>query len=248
MKHNSVFLYGKIKNINLLSPVSATFEIEVVKGIRHCGNNRAQYKHDIITVITDVDYLVDEIKSWKTDDMVEVKGVLAKEEVSLVSECPYCKAENTKDFTAIFVEPVYLSKIEKANSRKITNDLLTKKREISNQITIGGNLVTPVQKYVDKNGCNGAVYNIRTEENNRYFPDKTSSNVFLVRSYEDMAEQDSKFLKKNSLVLIDGSLQSVKSKKKIVCEKCEKTYSQECFSLEIIPYDCEYASEYTIEE
>lgn len=240
MKYNSVFLYGKIKDITI-SPVSV-FEIETIKGNRPCGNTKAQYKHDIITVITEEDHLINEMMHWNVGDMVEVKGVLVSEKIPFTTECPHCKAELTKECIFTYVKPVYLSKIEAGNSRKEINSLLNKRKEISNQITIAGTLSTPVQPYLGKDNCPAAIYHIKTEKNNRYFPEEKELDSFLVRSYGKNSEQDAKYLEKGSLVLIDGALQSINSKHSTTCEQCGKTFKWTSFPVEIVPYNCEYIS------
>lgn len=61
-----------------------------------------------------------------------------------------------------------------------------------------------------------------------------------VYSYGDKSIDDYQNLDKDSLVMIDGALQSRKFKEQYVCKECGTVYDVPGRTLEVLSYDTEY--------
>lgn len=222
MRHNSVFLCGRVIETSEIG-----CKIETIRGKRNFGGEK--FKKDIINIMTVKPDIITEIKNCKENDIVIVKGVLKTTQMNTLTRCSHCKEENIQKLLFMYIDPFYFEIRNSCESKKEAENILQEYREISNQITIGGTLLTPPQNFIDKNGVNTTIYNISNRDE-----------VFSVKSFGTNATNDANALNKGDLVFVDGFLANRKRKYTNSCPNCVRQYNWTGLTLEIVPYTTEY--------
>lgn len=133
----------------------------------------------------------------------------------------------------------YDSKVEEAHYVYLKNH-----SEDGNRVLVLGNVVAdPITGEADEGRTKYTRFQIAM--NRKYHstsPDETANitDYPWVYSYGSGAIDDAKYIKKGSLVLIDGALQSRKYKDTYICPECGEAFPVRGRTLEILSYGTEY--------
>lgn len=256
-KHNNVFLYGQITKKPVIKkdedgkPISGLCHILVLRGLREFGSKIENLKYDIPAIMTGNPVHAAEMAKWEAGDMVEIKGSVTTKDIVKSTFCKHCGKKNTRKGNAVFINPIYMGRRETNVSEAERIELLKKRCEISNQVTLVGTLCREPQCFKTESGLTITTYQLAV---NRKFrikedPAEIRTDFPWVKSYGSIAENDIKTLKKGSYVLIDGRIQARDIERTQVCEHCGQSYQWHDSALEIVPYATEYLRNfYTPEE
>lgn len=254
-KHNCVHLYGRvIKDPQILKNDNNEFikgvcPITVIRGQRETGNKLNHVRFDAPVIMSGDPERVKEMSSWKTGDMVEIKGSITTKEIRKRSFCKHCGGENIVEGNIVYINPIYLDKRETNLSEKDGVELLKRRCEISNEVSLVGKLCREPDFY-KQDDLVTTQYQIAVNRK-FYLKDDIAENRTdypWIKSFGKIAESDRKALRKGSVVLIDGMIQTRETKRTTKCIHCEKNYTWGDSALEVIPYSVEYLQEFTTEE
>lgn len=228
----------------------AMCSLKVIRGVRDFGDNISHLKYDCPVIMTGNPEKVAEIETWKVNDMVEIKGVLTTKEIKKVTICEECGAKNKVDGSYTYINPIFMERKETGITKEEGLELLKKRCEISNYLLCVGTLCRDVDTYVTDKNLKIAQYQIAV---NRKYRIKDSSaeertDYPWVKSYGENAISDEKAIKKGSVVLIDGMLQTREIVRTSVCSECGTSYKWNDQATEIVPYQIEYLQNFTTNE
>lgn len=250
--HNSFRGYGQV----ILQPrviktedgefARASCAIMTIRGKRSVGDNLDNIRYDSPPLRTSNPTLCEEISGWKVGDMVEVKGTLTSREVTRVNTCANCEGKNEVQGVVTYIHPIFCGRRETNISNEEGMRLLQYRNEISNNVTVIGMLTQDPTFHETANGSLIAKYQIAVMRRYRIkedSPDRKADFIWI-KSFGKVAEGDKKYLKKGTLIYIDGVLQTVKYDRKIVCAHCGEEFAVSETSLEVVPYTVEYLRDY----
>ena len=260
---NDVRLYGCVAETPQITKnsdgeyVRGIMHLAVVRSTRYSGEtfgekNRILFDWPI--VLSRDPEMIKQIEKLRQYDIVELKGMFLTKKINKVTTCKICGAKNTVEGNICYVRPMFL---KRRNSEK---EILSEKqavqeviqsREISNNISIVGNLCNEVNYFKDTRSkpiIETAVYQIATDR--KYYVKEDSpdnkTDFPIVRSYGNTAKMDGICLDVGSLVLVDGFLHTREFKRTSVCssESCGQSYEWTDNTTEIVPYTNEYLANY----
>ncbi len=252
MKHNSVFMYGQVVNSPRIFRnndgefVKGICSVNIIRGTRDYGDNSyGRLKYDVPIVMSGNPEIVKEMATWKEYDMVEIKGAITTKEVNKSTICKVCGHKDVLEGNVIFVNPIYASLRETGITKEEGLELLKKRCEISNMVTVIGTLCREPETYTSKK-VTITQYNLAVMRKFRIreHPDEERTDFPWVKSYGKNAIDDAKALRLNSKVFVDGHLQARTIERKTTCSKCGHVYSWEDNALEIVPYAVEYLQDF----
>lgn len=232
--------------------VEAYAIIRTIRGFRSNGQKIGHLKYDNQPIVTSIPSQIQEIdQNWEVGSIVQIKGFLASRNIIQRFDCPTCGEEVTRKSVITYVQPIW-SRIEK---KGVDEDNIWKELkvfgEISNQCVITGTLCVdpaPLGYEVETNIPNtnyivaikrayrvrGTRPEIEQQEKVDYLPVKTFAN---------QAISDTKRLRKGSLVVIEGAIQTRWGYViKAMCDMCGSSIAVSGTTSEIIPYSVEYAN------
>ena len=184
--------------------------------------------------------------TWKPNDIVRVKGVLATKYINKTSFCTVCGSRNRKEGSLTYVNPTEISLVGTLNNEEESKAKLKEYTLSSNTVMALGNLGhdpkrVPITKM---NGKKFMVCQYPVVLNRLYFeesdPVDKREDFPWVKSYGKHCDSDYFRLKKGSTVLVDGFLQARKVLKHAICSSCGEPYDWQDSMLEIVPYEVEY--------
>jgi len=224
--------------------------VKVIRGVRDFGDNISHLKYDCPVIMTGNPERIAEIETWKANDMVEIKGVLTTKEIKKVTICENCQTKNKIDGVYTYINPIFCERKETGLTKEEGLELLKKRCEISNYLLCVGTLCRDVDTYLTDKNLKIAQYQIAV---NRKFRIKESSaeertDYPWVKSYGENAIEDEKALRKGSVILIDGMLQTREIVRSSVCCECGHSYKWNDQATEIVPYQNEYLQNFTTGE
>lgn len=225
--------------------------VGIIRGYRYIGDQLERVKIDKPVIMSRRPEIVSEMKTWKTNAIVSIKGALATRRMLKSSICPECGNVNTQEGTLEYIEPIFVEKHFDAEDKETALAYLHDIREISNQVYVMGNLATNPKKISPKKGLIVTQYMIGVDRKYTIREDSPEirSDFPWIKSYGQNAISDREFLHQGSLVLIDGCLQARNVNRKSICETCSAMYGWKDRALEVVPYETEYLSGfYTPEE
>lgn len=228
----------------------ASCALMTIRGKRSIGDNLENIRYDSPTLRTDNPTLCEEISGWKVGDMVEVKGTLTSKEIVRTNTCPKCGEENQVQGVITYVHPIFCGRRETNISNEEGMRLLQYRNEISNNVTIIGMLTQEPAYHETSAGTLIGKYQIAVMRRYRIkedAPDRRADFIW-VKSFGKIAEGDRKYLKKGTLIYIDGVLQTVSYDRKIVCAHCGEEFTTQEVSTEVVPYTVEYLKDYIPQE
>ena len=215
---------------------------------------KGQEKYATPLVISSEEEQVEEIKTWKPNDIVQVKGFLATREIDKSSVCPKCGAKNRRvdactengpksGGNRVYVYPIFCEKVASFDTQEEAHKYLIDHQEISNLVTMVGHLTRdPINVSLnEKRPC--VRYQIAC--NRKYCAkgmDEISERTDYpwIYSYGDQAKDDIQILKKGDCILVDGALQTRKYTEPYTCQTCGNVYDVNGKTLELLAYSTEY--------
>lgn len=243
MKHNCVYLYGIVKSepkkIKIENEQHLMCEVEVVKGNRYYGNPIGKNRPDTVPVIAFNEKNITEMSSWQIGDIVDIKGYASVTNLYATPKCSHCNADNEQTVPFFFVCPIYSEMRLKQPSKTQTNEYMTNHKEVSNQITIGGMLVTPAQEYCSKEGVQTTIFDIQTDVKYNFEETQKEYHIFPVKNFGFNAKI-AKDLQKSDLVFVDGFLSKRKNKHNCTCKSCNKSFNWSDNGVEIASLSLEF--------
>lgn len=230
--------------------VLAEFYIEVTRGRRKIEDGRNYLKKDHILVRTRSAPIISEISLWKEHDVVRIRGVIAEQEKYRKNpSCSFCK--NTVSVVGAFtyVSPFHASLVKECSSREESALYMSGMGEVSNTAIVEGNLCTD-PKMLHPKDLTVTQYQIAIDRKVKVATeaDKTADYIWVKGYGNRVAVPDHRYLKKGSLVLIDGCLQRRWPVRKCTCPTCSHEFEWVDETMEIVPYATEYERNYRTEE
>ena len=245
-KTNQISLYAAVvkqPSVNS-NHTSAMVTVMVMRADRDSGDPDSQIKKDYPIIATKDPEIIEQIADWKENDIVTIKGVIVTKSVKNATYCTRCGKENIEEGTLVYVNPVFVDRISTGNTREHAMEEVYRHKEISNELRIVGDVCGDPElvKFKKFNMCQYSIAVPRTfrvkgssEEEKTDFP--------IIKSYGGNAREDLKRLKKGSVVLIDGFLQTRSMKKETECS-CGTKYLWKAGFMEVVPYETEYLRGY----
>lgn len=255
-KHNNVFLYGQVMNTpKIIKDENGNYlrgmcSVKIIRGLRDFGDNITNIKYDVPVVMTGEPEKIAIMDTWNMGDMVEVKGSITTKEVNKGTTCKACGQKNLSEGNVVFVNPVYLGVRETGVSPEEGLELLRKRVEISNCATLIGTLCRNVETFRTNNGLQITQYQLAVNRKYRVKDDSAENRTDYpwVKSYGQIAVDDSKFLQMGAMVYVDGMIQTREVDRVTVCSNCGEQYHWKDAALEIVPYAVEYLQGYITPE
>lgn len=255
-RHNLAFLTGAVLKAPLIEKdedgnfVYGWCMINVVRGFREVGDHKHFMKSDNPIIMSKDANILKNMETWKENDIVFIKGVVASKSIKKGNYCPHCGARMTTDGTLVYVNPIFSMKMEEFPTNEAALKYLSGLREISNQVFLLGTLCRDPKKISPKEGLIVTQYQIAL--NRKYFirsdPPEIKADYPWVKSYGENAVEDKKRLHTGSKVFIDGCLQARSVQKHAVCTECGEKYDWKDRAMEIVPYETEYIADYYTDE
>ncbi len=253
-RQNDVRLYGAVssepniaRDING-NAVRGMLRLSVLRSTRVSGEKVSN--EDLIwdyPLILSVDSeIVNKMSKLKKFDIVEISGSFVRAQITKNKQCPHCGKINSIESTLYFVNPTFIAKRnEKALTEYEAAAIIQDNRDISNHISVLGNLCNDVNYYENGN-VKSAVYQIGTERKRFITADNPTvrSDFFIVRTFGRNAYMDNVCIHKGSLAAIDGYLHSKKFERTSECMDCGESFDWEDSTTELVPYIIEYLNDF----
>lgn len=185
-------------------------------------------------------------------DMVLVKGNLCTRSRNKVFRCPPegCGYEEVKDKSIIiYVDPVFVYRIghrdvsSQEEMQKTVSFILKELPEISNQVLIEGRVCWDPDYFEDPSRkYRMCEYVLAVNRLRRIREDEIDKDTDYppVRSFGKVALTDKDALRRNSLVTINGAIQTRRIEETHTCKRCGMVYKRKGMATEIVPYNVEY--------
>ena len=260
---NVGFWYGRVHKEPKISVNKETGEynyamvyIDVVRSLRSIDDDIKFVKHDYPVVLTREKEIIDEMKTWKENSIVFIKGVLSTKPMNKTSFCPHCTDDDGKPMANIstgnlvYITPIYTNKVKDYTDKKEAIEDIVNNREISNQIYVAGTLLKDPKLITTKSGIQYCQYRIALNRKYTIRTDDPSIKTDwpIVKSYGEQARDDKLYLKYQSDIIVDGLLQARNITRKCKCKKCGELYEWKDHTMELVPYAVEYVSNYKSKE
>lgn len=263
-KQNIAFLYARVAKAPIIQMDKDTgaYEygmcyVDTVRGKRAVEDKVRYIRHDHPLILSREKDMLDQIKDWKENDIVFIKGVVTSKTMVKSSFCPNCTdingnaTRNTVKGNLVYITPIYVAKVHSYGEDKdAAIENLINNREISNQVMVMGTLIRDPKLFTTKAGLQVTQYPIAI---NRKFTIRTDDpNIKtdwpMVKNYGEKAMEDKIFLRYQSEIMVDGFLQARTVHRNIKCECCGKFYTWADHMMELVPYDVEYVSGHRSED
>ena len=220
----------------------AGFAMKVIRRIQASNglNETARIILDTPIVKTRNERLIEKIVELRTGDMVYVKGVFSTEDVIKKRQCP-CGNIVQSEGNAVYITPIYIEKRESELSREDGFALLKECNEISNSVLVMGKVLYEPQYKEDDSGT-FAQYHMKVKRRIRIKEDPADKKYDYpwVKSYRGQAIEDAKSIHEDSIIYINGAIQTRSVRRKETCEKCGEAFDWSESVAEIVPYSTEY--------
>lgn len=203
-------------------------------------------------IITTEEHIVAQMEKISKYDIIYVKGVLSTRKIPKTSYCAECGEKNTVEGILTYVTPLSIEKVSSVENEDEMIAYLNQAevRPTSNEVHVFGRLTRDPKKVSPKSGLVVTQYQIAL--NRKYIirddPPEVRADYPWVKSYGEAAEEDRFRLMKDSIVFIDGYLQTRNVNKHQTCVKCGKLYDWTDRAMELVPYDTEYIMRYRSDE
>ena len=252
--------------------------LTIARPNRNTGDNLNYAQISKPRLMTQDPELIREIETWKSNDVVDVKGVLATRTISKSSYCPKCHTKNMNTGSFAYIVPLYVEKIKSIPDPKLAMKYLLEKREVSNSFRAFGTLLTNPKMLTTFAGLDFTQYKLALNRKFLIKEDDPSRKVDYpwVKTYGDRAKLDRFRLQKGSEIYIDGCLQEREIRRKDFCGQlmdefgqpqvsmsgepilkkdengepigCGEEYYWKDRTMEIVPFSVEYVAKVLTEE
>lgn len=237
-------------------PVSAICYIHVVRGYRDDHSGKLFMQHDFPLVIALEKKIINEMATWNEFDVVNIKGMITSKFMDKPSFCPNCHDESgspTKNIVRgilMYITPIFAQRERSCANKKEALERIINAREISNTALIDGYLIKDPTYFKTKAGTIVTQYQIALDRKFRIRTDEPNIRTDWpwVKSYGTQAIEDKMRLHTGSQVYIDGVIQARTVHRKTKCKCCGEIYPWEDRTLELVPYDVEYVTNYLTDE
>lgn len=255
-RHNVTFLLGSvIKNFQIVRDQSGEYRqgygfIQTVRSPRKIEDNKHNAKADKILIMSKEPEIIQKMESLVIGDFVMLKGMISTRRMNKSSVCSECGERNVVEGVMVYINPIYINKVNHIDDPEEQYKYLIENREISNQVFCIGTLVRDPKMILTQNGLTVTQYQIAL---NRKFrvrtddPDKRADYPW-VKAYGEVAKSDRNRLHINSEVYIDGCLQARKVQRHLECSNCKHVYDWADRAMEIVPFATEYLTDYYSDE
>ena len=234
--------------VDILGVVRETEENEIFVGVLKNGRSDAEIED--MSSITYIKVKA-ENNGAEVNDVVRVTGFMATREIIREAECPVCGVTNTRmegrpgvrsNGTETYVHAISMYVEKRCKSASEACMYLRERREMASHVFLMGNLTRdPVLG--ESNGVTYCRYQIGICRKFYTKDDVGRKQDFpWIYSYGKNALQDMQYLKKGSLVFVDGGLQSRHYNEKYVCKECGEEFPVSGDTLEVVSYSTEYLS------
>lgn len=256
-RHNDVRLYGMVCDYpetyeNDGTILYSRVHLAVVRSERDDHiNDKETISYDWPVINSYEPDMARKISKLQPYDIVEVQGVFVTQKCYKVAVCSKCGKMN--EIKGVF-EYVYPNFLMKRNLSPFTKDqakqALLENREISNNISIIGNLCGEPNYYKNKEKrIETGSMQIGADRNLflKFDDPSVHSDYPFIRSYGKDAEKNYYCLHKGSGVLIEGYIHTRTFERKSKCqaEACGEEFEWPDTMTEIIPYTTQYLTNYT---
>lgn len=253
-RQNEVFLYGMVmQKPQILKDENNTYirgsvPIQVIRGKREISNRQlVNVRYDAPIIMSGDPVIIEIMENLNPFDMIEVKGVYTTKDITKTKMCE-CGHKNKKPGTLSFISPIYLDIRETNNTEAAAKQLLDRRCEISNTVTVIGNVTAEPEYFAEK--VHMTQYNLAVTRKFFLKEDMTRSTVDFphIKSFGSIADDDHKHLKMGTKVMVNGMLQTRQYSQALKCEMCGNEMNIISSAMEIIPYSTEYLKNYITEE
>ena len=106
--------------------------IMLIRGTRESGSDGiSDIRYDAPIVFSGDARIIEEMRHWQTNDMVEIKGVITTRSIVKKAKCPICGTVNRiEGCTLTFITPIFATRRETKNSKEEGILLLKKNVDI----------------------------------------------------------------------------------------------------------------------
>lgn len=193
--------------------------------------------------------ILNAIEKLELFDIVSVHGFISTKNKEKKATCIECGTENDRmeacvmhgneyiksGGNIIYITPDNIIVNCHCSSEQEAFEYLHKNQENVNKVFIVGDIISmPVSGALQNGKKLYTRFQIAAKNS------KNGSSYPWVYSYGDKSIDDYQNLDKDSLVMIDGALQSRKFKEQYVCKECGTVYDVPGRTLEVLSYDTEY--------
>jgi hypothetical protein len=249
-RENLFFIHGQVHTKPKIylsddgEPKKALIAVRILRRPFLTGNGQIAggklYLDSPMVVTTDKE-MIEKISGLSMGDMVDVRGVLTLTKVKKKSMCSQGH-ENITFGDFVYITPIYICPRERGLSKEDGLTLLRERNEISNLAVVIGTLCRDPESYTFPDGRVSTQYQIAV--NRRYHihgsVDSERTDYPWVRSYGKQAAEDAMRLRTNSVVFINGAIQTREIQRTAICETCGEEYSWGEKVTELFPYATEY--------
>lgn len=249
-RENTVILHGQIQTMPkvYVKDGKPSRGIIVVKTLRRTngtgGYAGSKLYFDCPIILTRNEDMIRQFYNLEAGDMVDIKGALTTKEVEKSALCPHCGTKNSARGNTVFVTPIFVEKREHALSPEDGLRTLKERSEISNLITVIGTLCRDPEYHQDDKGRDYAQYQLAVNRRLRIREDSPDikTDYPWVKTFGQQALNDSRALRKSSVIYITGAVQTREIVRTSICMECGKTFTWKETVTEIVPYATEYLS------
>ena len=254
-KENAVMLHGIVVGgpYPVLNPDRSIKKIMLFVKVIERRRSTASGDEDIVNYATPMIYsgnpaVIEEIRGVKQGDLVDVFGSLSTATVPKVRKCPVCGAVSRAQGGINYIAPLYFCRRETGLSEEKANELLLKRAEISNRITVIGNVCAGLN-YYDNDGQEIPQFQyqiaiprtIRMKGDVKMNAADERVDYPWVHVYGDDAAECRDVLRIGSVVYLKGHLRTNEVTKRVICDSCAAEYTASDYPYtEIAPSFTEY--------
>lgn len=253
-RHNEVTMYGQVIQeprllyndtdvSNLQRKLVRTMcPLAVLRGIRDFGAVDKRIRLDIPIVLSQNKKIMAQMKDWEKGDIIFIRGTLATANVMKTVTCPECQQIEPLPSMLSFINPIFIKCEYKTLEPEEGNRLMRQNAEISNRITIIGKAcIEPVVFRTDKGQI---ITNYQMDVARKYRikedDDANRHDFPFIKSYGFVADNDRRAISKDSIVFVDGAIQTRDYIRTHNCTACGAEYNYKETATEIVPYSTEY--------
>ena len=254
-KENTVYLFGKVSQarISLTEegiPATGMLLLETVRRTYATSDFalRGDQRYDVPCVYSRNRNVIEHgIAGIKRGDIVLVKGCICSNNVKRKFVCTECgHVQYEIGAVAIYIDPVFVKKIESDLPPEEALKVVEKAYEISNNILLVGTICKEPGEdayYQDKDTRLEKFEFLVAANRIRHIlednPDKKVDFIH-VKCYGKECSNYKEYLHKGSSILINGAIQTRAVTVKAVCDDCGAIMSKSIYVTEIVPYHIEY--------
>lgn len=257
--HNQIILYGKVCGLPMITkddkgnPIRGHCTLLVAPGERDelmskREKNLKKVRYCKIPILTGNPQLIQLMDSFQDNDLVLIKGNLTTRNVVKKTTCPDCGEVYSRQGMLIFVTPIHMSIERTGLSKEEAEELVKEHCEISNVSTILGTVAGEIRK------VNPALAKFQLKIDRKYFiaddnPETRTDYPWVSVRGRERVDDLMKRCGKDTVILIDGVIQTMQDKKKTVaCEKCGKALPWKDWTVDIYSYALEYVANWKTDE